>query len=132
MEHNNFKKISIYDNMNPYHVRDGKWGGMGIQYWFNNFENLPSRNVYEKSTECISKSSEESIIRPFWNRVWDNDKNKWRKLNNQEKKLLPKLSPRKIIYSFEKYILPIIDTFNAEKFKTLNLYSDIKENENYE
>jgi len=71
------------DEVNPYHVMDGKWGGFGPTSWFRiEKEGIAPKNVYEKSQYYPRE----------WVRVWDHSLQKWRPIYVHEHKLLPDLS----------------------------------------
>lgn len=72
------------DLTNPYHIRDGKWGGMGGKHWFRyEDKGVPFENVYEDDRKGR------------WVRCWDSELQKWRKLTKTERVKL-KRKPRKL------------------------------------
>lgn len=70
---------------NPYNWFDYKWGGFGIKYW-HVFPDIHPKNVFEHDHKFY-KNGRRS--RNYWARVWDNDKQVWRKIKTSEYKKLP-------------------------------------------
>jgi hypothetical protein len=70
---------SVMDNINPYHVLDGKWGGWGQPMWFV-FPAIHPKNVFEVG--FLTKGKQ-------WVRVWDCDANSWRDVTPEEHQKLP-------------------------------------------
>jgi hypothetical protein len=70
-----------YDNVSPYTVFDGKWGGFGMQSWFRGIDKENPNNVFETASKC---SEEELIIRSWYFRVFDIKLDKWRDLTKKE------------------------------------------------
>lgn len=85
------------EDINPYHIRDGKWGGMGRQCWYR-FDTigLDKKNVYEMDSTTEKVSEYEEIRDEYWVRVFDYKQEKWREITEEETLLLPKLGPRSI------------------------------------
>lgn len=50
--------MSYFDNINPYDIIDGPWGGMGIATWFNDFDPENPKDVYELDWVVDSDYSE--------------------------------------------------------------------------
>ena len=72
---------SDYDNINPYRIHDGKWGGFGEQTWFRGIDKENPSNVFESTSETFKK---ELIIRSWYFRVFDVKLDKWRDLTPEE------------------------------------------------
>lgn len=84
------------DSNNPYNWIDYKWGGFGPQYWFILPEVHPS-NVWEKKYATIKKERvgdcDVSYHQDVWDKVWDNEQQKWREISVEEHTKLPVLKP---------------------------------------
>ena len=72
---------SDYDNINPYRIHDGKWGGFGEQTWFRGIDKENPSNVFESTSKYFK---EESIIRSWYFRIFDVTLDKWRDLTPEE------------------------------------------------
>ena len=69
------------DQTNPYHIRDGKWGGMGgYQQWFIGLIHLKivdDENVYETSRKYITFDKDGKYHLTFWHRFWNFKEEIW-------------------------------------------------------
>jgi hypothetical protein len=76
------EKSSHYDT-NPYHIIDGNWGGLiAPQIWFRGVDKENIENVFELSEKV---DEENKLIKRWYHRVWDNRKEIWRNLTDEEK-----------------------------------------------
>ncbi len=99
---------------NPYHIMDGKWGGWGSASW-RVFPHIHPKNVFE---HAYKHSKGKTQSRAYWWRVWDFDKQIWRKIKTSEFKKLPVLKqpPKPVSFNklrknfgrFPKVVFPII------------------------
>ena len=96
--HFKFSSDTDYNNINPYHVMDGKWGGFGPALW-HRLSDVHPNNVWEMGTRSSKQERDGDfdvcIIHNFWLRVWDNEKQIWREITEDEHKKLPVLPERK-------------------------------------
>lgn len=92
---------SDINNINPYHIKDGNWGGFGMKTWFtfNDLINIPNNNVYEKQRV-------NNIWR--WVRCWDDKLQTWRDVTNEEITKLPFIEQPNIRH-FDKIVFPVIN-----------------------
>lgn len=107
------EKFDWNDDENPYHICDGKWGGWGPQSWYT-FE--WSKNVFEIETIVIKENLPEGYDCKHeykWKRCWDDNAQLWRKVSEEELKLLPVLRDRLFpTIKFDKISIPIIKNIN--------------------
>lgn len=111
-----YDRKASHDDVNPYTIIDGPWGGMGNQTWFNGVDKWRKNieNVFELR-EDINK--ETKIIKCYYHRVWDNKKRIWRKLTKRERE--------KFVLSDREYIDYLSGGFSgisAPQFKKIIIF----------
>ena len=74
------------DQVNPWHIKDGKWGGWGPAYW-----KFAHEHGFAKG-DVIEWRHVEGQRR--WWRVWVDVDQRWRKLTEEETNRLPALGER--------------------------------------
>lgn len=84
-----------YDNVNPWYVRDGKWGGFGETRWFR-----AERHGFPKG-DVLEWHFKEG--RQEWWRVWVDAENRWRELTLEEVGRLPVFKPHEPVF-FDKTV----------------------------
>jgi hypothetical protein len=111
--------MSYFDNINPYDIIDGPWGGMGIATWFNDFDPENPKDVYELDWVVDSNYSETEEKWTYWySRFYDYSEKVWKPTDSSNnKKHIVFKEKRKPI---DKIILPRVN----RTFPELNL-SDI-------
>lgn len=103
-------------NINPYHVRDGKWGGFGPPTWFAGIDPENPKNVFEIKRKHDSFSG---TVENFYFRVWDFEKSVWRDLTDDEKILFTIPVRHVNIPKFDKIKIP--------SFKNPTVFPNISE-----
>lgn len=101
------------NNVDPYCICDGGWGGMGPQVWFT-FD-WSGKNVFETGTRPLDKFhaepyQDQQICQECWKRVWDDIEKHWRDVTPEELSKLPELREHGPIGRFEKFSFPLIKT----------------------
>jgi hypothetical protein len=100
-----FKYEGNLNDANPYRFLDGNWGGLiAPQIWFRGVDKENPSNVFELS-ERLDK--ENKTIKRHYHRVWDNEKEIWRHLTEEEKVKFV-LSDREYYeFKFDKIVIPM-------------------------
>lgn len=70
-----------FDQINPWWVRDGKWGGFGPQYWHRGF------NLGFLEGDVLERDHTR------WVRIWDNTAQTWRPLTFVERTMVEEQMP---------------------------------------